>query len=266
MRFTVKNREISPSNGMPVFVIGDNADYRVQFDFDSEWNGVVKTARFVRGNKFQEMVLVNDECEIPIEVLKQGFLEVGVFSAEMTTTPCRILVKGSIKELGGVTADPTPDVYRQIIKMIEYLEVVGVTDAQIEKAVREYLEENPVSGVDETEVQKIVAEYIALHKNELKGEKGDKGDKGDAGEKGDKGDKGDTGASGKDGVDGVDGTNGVDGKSAYDIAVDNGFEGTEAEWLESLKGADGVVIGYAPTVNGTTLVFEVATDGNEVSY
>ena len=29
------------------------------------------------------------------------------------------------------------------------------------------------------------------------------------------------------------------GKSAYDIAVENGFVGTEAEWLESLKGEDG---------------------------
>ena len=29
------------------------------------------------------------------------------------------------------------------------------------------------------------------------------------------------------------------GKSAYDIAVENGFTGTEAEWLESLKGKDG---------------------------
>lgn len=29
------------------------------------------------------------------------------------------------------------------------------------------------------------------------------------------------------------------GKSAYEIAVENGFVGTEAEWLESLKGADG---------------------------
>ena len=28
-------------------------------------------------------------------------------------------------------------------------------------------------------------------------------------------------------------------KSAYEIAVDNGFRGTEAEWLESLKGSDG---------------------------
>lgn len=31
----------------------------------------------------------------------------------------------------------------------------------------------------------------------------------------------------------------TDGLSAYQIAVDNGFTGTEAEWLASLKGADG---------------------------
>lgn len=29
---------------------------------------------------------------------------------------------------------------------------------------------------------------------------------------------------------------GPDGRSAYQVAVDNGFEGTEEEWLESLKG------------------------------
>ena len=33
-----------------------------------------------------------------------------------------------------------------------------------------------------------------------------------------------------------DGKDGKDGKSAYEIAVANGFSGTEAEWLESLKG------------------------------
>lgn len=30
----------------------------------------------------------------------------------------------------------------------------------------------------------------------------------------------------------------INGKSAYEIAIDNGFIGTEAEWLESLKAAD----------------------------
>lgn len=32
---------------------------------------------------------------------------------------------------------------------------------------------------------------------------------------------------------------GADGKSAYDIAVEEGFEGTVQEWLESLKGPKG---------------------------
>ena len=35
------------------------------------------------------------------------------------------------------------------------------------------------------------------------------------------------------------GGSGTDGKSAYEIAVDNGFVGTETEWLESLKGEQG---------------------------
>ena len=56
------------------------------------------------------------------------------------------------------------------------------------------------------------------------------------------GDKGDTGAQGLQGVagsDGKDGVNGVNGLSAYQIAVSNGFIGTEQQWLVSLKGATG---------------------------
>lgn len=34
-------------------------------------------------------------------------------------------------------------------------------------------------------------------------------------------------------------TPGDDGKSAYQVAVDNGFEGSEPEWLASLKGDKG---------------------------
>ena len=36
------------------------------------------------------------------------------------------------------------------------------------------------------------------------------------------------------------GANGKDGRSAYEIAKENGFVGTVAEWLESLKGRDGI--------------------------
>ena len=37
--------------------------------------------------------------------------------------------------------------------------------------------------------------------------------------------------------------NGYDGKSAYEVALKNGFEGSETEWLASLKGSSGVYVG-----------------------
>ena len=54
-----------------------------------------------------------------------------------------------------------------------------------------------------------------------------------------KGEKGDKGDPGENGADGQPGKQGADGLSAYQIAFDNGFTGTEAEWLASLKGEAG---------------------------
>ena len=92
------------------------------------------------------------------------------------------------------------------------------------------------------------------------GEKGDKGDKGDPGTDGadgadgksayqiavEKGFEGDETAwlaslKGEKGADGLIGKHGADGKSAYQLAVEKGFEGDETAWLASLKGADGVI-------------------------
>lgn len=44
------------------------------------------------------------------------------------------------------------------------------------------------------------------------------------------------------GEDGKDGEPGEPGKSSYEIAVEHGFEGTEEEWLLSLKGKDGASV------------------------
>lgn len=55
-----------------------------------------------------------------------------------------------------------------------------------------------------------------------------------------RGEKGEQGVAGRDGARGVNGLNGRDGTnglSAYQIAVQNGFVGSNAEWLNSLKGA-----------------------------
>lgn len=48
--------------------------------------------------------------------------------------------------------------------------------------------------------------------------------------------KGETGIKGDVGT---PGTNGINGKSAYELAVAGGFVGSQAQWLESLKGEDG---------------------------
>ena len=78
---------------------------------------------------------------------------------------------------------------------------------------------------------------------------------------GPKGDKGDPG---------VDGADGVDGKSAYQIAVEKGFEGDETAWLASLKGekgADGVI--GADGANGKSayqIAVEKGFEGDETAW
>lgn len=66
-----------------------------------------------------------------------------------------------------------------------------------------------------------------------------KGEKGDKGEKGEDGKDGVDGENGKDGVNGTNGIDGEDGKSAYQIWLEAGNKGTEADFIASLKGQKG---------------------------
>jgi autotransporter adhesin len=67
--------------------------------------------------------------------------------------------------------------------------------------------------------------------------KGDKGDQGLQGLKGDKGDQGLQGLNGDKGDQGLQGLKGDQGFSAYQVAANNGFVGTEQQWLDSLAGS-----------------------------
>lgn len=55
----------------------------------------------------------------------------------------------------------------------------------------------------------------------------------------------------------IDVTNGIDGQSAYELAVKNGFEGTEEEWLESLR--------YDHSEEFTKLAEQVKQDANSAA-
>ena len=71
------------------------------------------------------------------------------------------------------------------------------------------------------------------------------------------GPQGPEGPAGSGDGEGIPGPAGEDGKSAYEIAVDNGFEGTEEDWLESFLGVD-----TSFEVNGGTLGTQPTFDGN----
>lgn len=73
------------------------------------------------------------------------------------------------------------------------------------------------------------------------------------------------GAAGRDGLNGIDGAN---GSSAYEVAVENGFSGSESEWLASLRGETGAAgpqgpEGPAGTGDGTGTDLE---EGLAVEY
>lgn len=205
-------------------IVSDSRNYMyASFTFsDDDWTGV-KTAIFKNGDVVKHVILDDkDECLVPWEVIKQGIMHVSVYCGDLVTADiATVYINESGYEDGGEPEPPTPTVYEQIIAMLNDIETGGIPDDKIAEAVEKYLSEHPVDTITEEDVQRIVAEYVAAHKEELKGDKGDKGD---------------TGAPGRDGM---DGSPGADGKSAYDIAVDNGFVGTEAEWLESLNGEPG---------------------------
>jgi len=80
---------------------------------------------------------------------------------------------------------------------------------------------------------------------------GPKGCPGPEGPMGPVGDTGPTGPPGPPGPTGPKGDSGVNGKSAYEVAVENGFEGSEEEWLESLVGPAGSA-GLLPVIEFAT--------------
>lgn len=92
----------------------------------------------------------------------------------------------------------------------------------------------------------------------LKGEKGDPGQDGAPGKDGAIGPKGDQGEPGQNGQDGATGPKGDPGKSAYDYAVEGGYQGTEEEFAKSVAGeySDAIM----NTATGDLLVIKDSSD------
>ena len=127
--FTVKNRHIT-SDTKSIDLIGDNMDYTAVFDLDEDLASErIKTARFIKDDEQQERILNdNNSCQIPPELLKKGFISVGVYTDEKSTTPSFLQITRSIREADYPAKDPEPDVYRQLLEKIEKLKGVRETE------------------------------------------------------------------------------------------------------------------------------------------
>ena len=123
-------------------IVCDNSDYTAVFDFDAEWDAyTTKTARFVYGGKYTDVVFTGNECSIPV-IQDPRSLSVGVYAGDLhTTTPAYISCVPSILFGNGIPADPTPDVYAQIMELLG-----KISDESVAKAVTDALEQAKVSG------------------------------------------------------------------------------------------------------------------------
>lgn len=131
MKFTINNRKIKADDS---YLIGYNLDYIAYFEFDAEWAGTVKTARFYQEDKYTDVALVDDSCTIP--PLVKGRLKVGVFNSDITTTYASLWVNASIKDESGNPVEPAEDIYTQLIKLIEAHMFKGEDGVGIESIVQ----------------------------------------------------------------------------------------------------------------------------------
>ena len=186
--------------------------------------------QFTQCDETYNRVLGTDglSCLLPAE-LHAGAMRMSVFGYDAdnteglraTTIPVTLNIRqsGFVGDYDNSPIPPTPDLYTQLLQKISEAE----------------------KGKDGKSAYQIAIEngFVGTEIEWLESLKGADGKDGINGKDGADGLPGKDGIDGKNGADGHDGVNGIDGKSAYEIAVANGFIGTESEWLESLKGSDG---------------------------
>nr|DAP40670.1 MAG TPA: Paired amphipathic helix protein [Caudoviricetes sp.] len=152
IHITVRDRVPTITAGEEV--ISHNSDYVAEFEFDEEWQDKVKTVYFVcEDGSYQAVVMSGNSCGVPMLDGEHRRIFVGVQAGAAekpsilkTTRPCCLKVKDSIADyLGQPIPDPTPDVYQQIMALLEDIKQGEVSPEDIQKAVDNYLTENPIS-------------------------------------------------------------------------------------------------------------------------
>ena len=217
IKFLVKGQNIETLEHK-VIAADQIAFVKIHFVFDNNWKPLHKVVQFTQDEITYNRVLgtENTSCFLPAE-LTAGTVKMSLFgydaeateTVRATTIVKTLYIRPSGFEGENGNVPPTPDLYQQLLQKISEKGKDG-------KSAFEIAVEYGFVGTE--------AEWL----ESLKGVDGRNGVDGLSGK------------DGKNGTDGLPGRDGIDGKSAYIIAVEHGFTGTENEWLQSLKGKDGI--------------------------
>lgn len=231
IKFLVKGQNIETLEHE--IIAADQVSFvKIHFVFDNNWKPLHKVVQFTQDENTYNRMLGNEEtsCFLPSELLA-GTVKMSLFgydaasseTVRATTVVKTLHIRPSGFEGENSNVPPTPDLYQQLLEKISEKGKDGKSAYEVAVAY----------GFVGTEV-----EWLESLKG-VDGKDGVNGKDGCDGRNGVDGLPGKDGKNGADGLPGRDGIDGIDGKSAYIIAVEHGFSGTENEWLQSLKGADG---------------------------
>ena len=209
MKFLVKNQKIEVLE-REVIASDQIAFVLVKFVFDGAWKTLHKVVQFTQCEETYNVVLGIDgtTCLLPAE-LHPGAVKMSLFGYDAesdttlraTTVPVTLHIRPSgFVEDGATPIPPTPDLYTQLLKKLDE-KAAGLQNGKDGFSPKVKAEQME-SGVVITIVDAEGETSATLHN-------------------------------------GANGEKGTDGKSAYQIAVEQGYQGSESDWLTSLKGDKG---------------------------
>ena len=209
MKFLVKQQKIEALE-REVIASDQIAFVSVKFVFDGAWKTLHKVVQFTQCEETYNVVLGIDgtTCLLPAE-LHPGAVKMSLFGYDAesdttlraTTVPVTLHIRPSGFVADGDTPiPPTLDLYTQLLKKLDE-KAAGLQNGKDGFSPKVKAEQMK-SGVVITIVDADGETSATLHN-------------------------------------GANGEKGTDGKSAYQIAVEQGYQGSESDWLSSLKGDKG---------------------------
>ena len=118
--FSIANQTITRKDQATV-VAGSRGYLYAAFSFSEDWHGLIKTAQFKRDDIVMDMLLVNDRCTVPWELLaKQGIIQVTVFGGDLiTVNQAAIPVQPTgMSQANTPALLPTANYYAQVVQAL----------------------------------------------------------------------------------------------------------------------------------------------------